>query len=182
MLSLTIFLHRKVSWNLEGYIPIFPETGKFPEKSYISGTSFNVWQYLGIIMKLNIALRSCPLSVLIYQIVINVISSWIDLPHQVKTQYLHLRFHANYFLLPWNIPEEIRRQSMLFHKKRQYLPYQTYVHTIFYHSSGLTSNLMINGSIYYVSYLQILHFYLRQQRLTISLICTGCYAYWCNTW
>ena len=32
-----------------------------------------------------------------------------------KTQYVHLRFHRKYFLLPWNIPEEIiSRQSMLF--------------------------------------------------------------------
>ena len=38
-----------------------------------------------------------------------------SLPHQVKMQYLHFRFHASYFLLPWKIPEEIHRQSMLFH-------------------------------------------------------------------
>ena len=34
------------------------------------------------------------------------------------------------------------------------------VHTTFYHSSGLTRNLMSYGSIYKVSYLQILRFYL----------------------
>ncbi len=38
-----------------------------------------------------------------------------ELPHQVKTQYLHFRFHANYFLLPWKIPSEISRRSMFFH-------------------------------------------------------------------
>ena len=38
-----------------------------------------------------------------------------SLPHQVKMQYLHFRFHANYFLLPWKIPEEISRRSLLFH-------------------------------------------------------------------
>ena len=32
----------------------------------------------------------------------------------------------------------------------QYLPYQAYVHTTFYHSSGLTRNWMFKGSIYYV--------------------------------
>ncbi len=37
------------------------------------------------------------------------------LPHYVKTQYLHLRVYANYFLLPWKIHEEISRRSMLFH-------------------------------------------------------------------
>ena len=31
------------------------------------------------------------------------------LPHQVKTQYLHFRLHAKYFLVPWKIPEEITR-------------------------------------------------------------------------
>ncbi len=36
-------------------------------------------------------------------------------PHYVKAQYLHFKFHANYFLLPWKIPEEISRWSMLFH-------------------------------------------------------------------
>ena len=35
-----------------------------------------------------------------------------------------------------------------------------YVHTIFYHSSGLTRNWMFNESIYCVLYLQILQFYL----------------------
>ncbi len=37
------------------------------------------------------------------------------LSHQVKMQYLHFRFYVNYFLLPWKIPEEISRWSMLFH-------------------------------------------------------------------
>ncbi len=37
------------------------------------------------------------------------------LPHQVKKQFLHFRFHANYFLLPWKIPKEISRRSMIFH-------------------------------------------------------------------
>ncbi len=32
------------------------------------------------------------------------------LPHKVKTHYLHFRFHANCFLLPWQIPEEISRR------------------------------------------------------------------------
>ena len=32
-----------------------------------------------------------------------------------KTQYLHFRFYANYFLLPWKIPEEISRLSIPFH-------------------------------------------------------------------
>ena len=40
---------------------------------------------------------------------------------------------------------------------------QINLHTTFYHSSGLTRNLMFNGSIYYVLYLQILCFYLGRQ-------------------
>ncbi len=43
-----------------------------------------------------------------------------NLPHQVKTQYLHFRFYANYFLLPWKISEEISRRSMLSHNFRIY--------------------------------------------------------------
>ncbi len=49
---------------------------------------------------------------------------------------------------------------MLLYNLRQYLPYQSYAHTTFYHSSGLTRNYMFNGSIYCVLYLQILQFYL----------------------
>ncbi len=40
------------------------------------------------------------------------------LPHKVKTQYLHFRSHAEYFLLSWKIPQEISRRSMLFHNLR----------------------------------------------------------------
>ncbi len=54
-----------------------------------------------------------------------------NLPHKVKMQYLHFRSHTDYFLLSWKIPEVISRRSVLFHNKRQYLPYQTYAHTPF---------------------------------------------------
>ncbi len=36
-----------------------------------------------------------------------------DLPHKVKTQFVHFRLHANYFLLPRKIPQEISTLSML---------------------------------------------------------------------
>ncbi len=39
----------------------------------------------------------------------------ILLPHKVKTQYLHFRSHAEYFLLSWKIPEVISRWSILFY-------------------------------------------------------------------
>ncbi len=39
----------------------------------------------------------------------------ITLPYKVKTQYLHFRSHAKYFLLSWKIPEVISRRSILFH-------------------------------------------------------------------
>ena len=45
-------------------------------------------------------------------------SSWpisAALPHEVKTQYVHFRSQAGYFLLSWKIPEEISRRSMLIH-------------------------------------------------------------------
>ena len=48
---------------------------------------------------------------------------------------------------------------------------RSYVHTTFYHSSGLSRNLIFNGSIYYVLYLQILCFYLgRQSTHTCNLL------------
>ncbi len=47
---------------------------------------------------------------------------------------LDFRLHANYFLLPWKIPEEIR-WSMLFSASSITKKYN--VHTTFYHSSGL---------------------------------------------
>ena len=64
------------------------------------------------------------------------------LPHKVKMQYVHFILHFNYFLLPWTIPQAISRRSMLFNILRQYLPYQTYVRTTFYHESGLIWNCM----------------------------------------
>ncbi len=38
----------------------------------------------------------------------------VRLPHKVKMEYVHFRSHAEYFLLPWKIPVETSRQSMLF--------------------------------------------------------------------
>ena len=38
------------------------------------------------------------------------------LPYKVKMQYVDFREHANYFLLPWQIREELSWQSMLFNK------------------------------------------------------------------
>ncbi len=37
------------------------------------------------------------------------------LPHKVKTQYLHVRSYAEYFLLYWKIPEVISRRPIFFH-------------------------------------------------------------------
>ncbi len=79
--------------------------------------------------------------------------------HKVRTQYVHLKSHPVYFLLPWITPQDISRRSMLFHNWREYLLYQTYVHTTFYHGSGLTWNWMFNRSICYVLFLHILRFY-----------------------
>ena len=39
------------------------------------------------------------------------------------------KISCSYFLLPWKIPEEISRRSMLFHNWRQFLP--PHVHTTF---------------------------------------------------
>ncbi len=32
---------------------------------------------------------------------------FVNLPHEVKTQYVHFRLHAKYFLLPWKIPSKL---------------------------------------------------------------------------
>ena len=42
---------------------------------------------------------------------INALSTVV--PHKVKTRYVHFRSYAEHFLLPWKIPEEMSRQSML---------------------------------------------------------------------
>ena len=34
-------------------------------------------------------------------------------PNTVKMQYVHLRSHTGYYFLPWKIPEQISRRSML---------------------------------------------------------------------
>ena len=83
--------------------------------------------------------------------------TWYD---KVKMQYVHFRLHVNCFLLPWKIPEEISRQSMRFNNSKQYLPY---VHTTFYHGSGLTWNWTFDENIYHVWYLHILPFYFAWQ-------------------
>ena len=54
----------------------------------------------------------------------------LTLPHKVKMQYVNFRSHTKYFLLSWKIPEEISRQSMLFH-------------------------MITKGSIYYIKHMYI---------------------------
>ena len=75
-------------------------------------------------------------------------------PQSKKTQYVHFRSHAEYLLLPWKIPEEIRKTINV-------LPSLKGVSTI---SNICTYNLLalkwieqkfdvyINGSEYYVLY------------------------------
>ncbi len=81
-----------------------------------------------------------------------------------KNAVCALQIICNYFLLPCKIHEEITvvddqcssiTKESIYHIK--------HVHTTFYHSSGLTRNLMFNGSIYYVLFLQILCFNLLGQ-------------------
>ncbi len=84
---------------------------------------------------------------------VNNTSSWLMLwhylTHQVKMQYLHFRFHAKYFLLPRKIPEQISRRWCPFITKGS-----INVHSTFCYSCAFTRNLMLNGSINYVLYLQ----------------------------
>ena len=42
-----------------------------------------------------------------------LMDGWEEMPHKVKTQYVHLRSHAEYFLLPRKVPEEISRRSII---------------------------------------------------------------------
>ena len=74
-------------------------------------------------------------------------------PQNKMQNNVHFRLHAIFFLLPWKVPAEISRWSMFFKYLREYLPYQTYVHTTFYLGSRWTWNWMFNGSIFYVWYL-----------------------------
>ncbi len=86
-----------------------------------------------------------------------------SLPH--KGKYVHFRSHAEYSLLPWKIPEEISRWSMLFHNYTQHLLSNIlYVHTTLKHGSELTRNLMFNESI------DLLCFMFAQ---TVFLLCGG---------
>ncbi len=69
---------------------------------------------------------------------------------QSKNTVCTFQYMQNYFLLPWRSPEEADDQWFSITIKKANLPYQTHVHTPFYHGSRLTSNYMFNGSIYYV--------------------------------
>ena len=55
-----------------------------------------------------------PKHLFLYSLLPSIISATSNLPHKVKTQYVHFRLHTNYFLLPWKIPEEISRWPILF--------------------------------------------------------------------
>ncbi len=77
-------------------------------------------------------------------------------------QYVHFRSYVIYFLLPWKIPEEISRQSVLLRNEREYLLYETLLYT--YNFFKLEVDwpeiccLMEVSSMFYI--LHILHFYL----------------------
>ena len=45
----------------------------------------------------------------------NVVNVAQYLPHKVKTQYLHFRSYAEYFILSWKILELMSKRSILFH-------------------------------------------------------------------
>ena len=83
----------------------------------------------------------------------------IVLPHQVNTQYLHFRFHVNYSLLPWKIPEVTRRRS-LYSSITKGSVYNIN-HMIQPFSMGVDRSeircLMEVSTMFYI-YLQILHF------------------------
>ena len=82
------------------------------------------------------------------------------LPHQVKTQYLHFRFHATCFLLPWKIPDNLaddKRSSItkdsIYHIKHMYI--QPFTTVVDWPEIGC---LMEVSTLFYI--LQILRFYL----------------------
>ena len=53
------------------------------------------------------------------------------LPHKVKRQYLHFRSHAEYFSLPWKIPEVIADDQSSSITKGSIYSIKHYVHTPF---------------------------------------------------
>ncbi len=42
------------------------------------------------------------------------IETIMNLPHLVKTQYLHFKLVAKYFLLHWNIPGGVRPNNVIY--------------------------------------------------------------------
>ena len=100
--------------------------------------------------------------VLISQIVFQIFSSSAQ---QIKTQYVHFRSYTEYFLLPWKIPKEISRRSMLSITKGSIYYVKHLCIQSFSMEIRLTRNLMFNGSIYNILYLHILCFYFVGQSL-----------------
>ena len=102
-----------VLWNV-AYSSVFKDFKVTKYKAYFLAGSF-----LWIMMALHIFL-SCMAVLMLSLVVFSPVSclrmlmSWA-LPHQVKTQFLHFRSHAEYFLLPWKFPEVISRRLILFH-------------------------------------------------------------------
>ncbi len=99
------------------------------------------------------------------------------LPQWVKTQYLFIFFSdfiQTTFFYPERFLKKLADDKILLKKyssitKGSIYHIKHYVHTIFYHTSGLSRNWVFNGSIYYVLYLQILRSYLVAQ----NFICGG---------
>ncbi len=62
-----------------------------------------------------VSLACCDLITSVFLIPLHL-GKWFtltNLPHKVKTQYVHYRSHIEYFLLPWKISEKISRRSEL---------------------------------------------------------------------
>ena len=68
---------------------------------------------------------------------------------QVKTLYLHFRFHSNYFVLPRFLKKLADDQCSSI-TKGSICHIKHNVDTTIFHVSGLTRNCMFNGSIYCV--------------------------------
>ena len=73
---------------------------------------------------------------------------------------MHFRLHANYFLLPWKIPEEISKRLMVLDSS---VSKGSIYHIKQCPCNLLTWNWMFNGCIYFVRYLHILPFYFVRQ-------------------
>ncbi len=88
-----------------------------------------------------------------------IIPWFVHVPHKVKMQCMHLRLHNNFYLFPWEIPEEISRQSGYSISKGSI----HHIKHVSYNFLPLECIELKSGVSVMFWYLHMLHFYFVQQ-------------------